>query len=303
VYSTVGTGPWPLPEHVITVRSPASAANLGPGFDVLGLALDAGEITIDVEPAQETELVATGEGAASLPCDERNRCLVALRRMHGGPVRIRAHSTIPLERGLGSSAAAAVAGLTAGAVLAGADPDALPIDLILAQAAEMEGHAENAAAALLGGFVVAGPGLPVTRLAVPEAWRFVVAIPRHPINTSAAREALPGSWPRDAVVRNLGRVALLVAAVACDRGELLAAALDDELHQPYRTQLFAAWEMARSAACAAGAAGVVWSGAGSSLLAILDRADAAPVLRALATTLPDADVRETRPSPGTTVVT
>lgn len=285
----------------VTVRAPASAANLGPGFDTLAVALDAGHVELEVAEAASASVALEGEGADELPADASHRSVRALAALYPGPVAVIARNTIPLERGLGGSAAAAVAGLVAGAVLAGADPADLPAARIVRLAEEIEGHADNAAASLLGGFVIAGPGMPAVTLPVPGEWSFVLAVPMLRINTPRARAVLPDAWSRAAVVANLARVGLLVAAVSGARGDLLRSALDDDLHQPYRTPLFPAWRAARDAALEAGAAGVVWSGAGSSLLAVSDGVDAAPIVAALAAALPDAAVREVHPAGGATV--
>jgi len=285
----------------VTVRAPASAANLGPGFDTLAIALDAGHVELEVTEAALASVALEGEGADELPADASHRSVRALEALYPGPVAIVARNTIPLERGLGGSAAAAVAGLVAGAVLAGADPTDLPAARIVRLAEEIEGHADNAAASLLGGFVIAGPGMPAVTLPVPDEWSFVLAVPLLRINTPRARAVLPDAWSRAAVVANLARVGLLVAAVSGARGDLLRSALEDDLHQPYRTPLFPEWRVARDAAREAGAAGVVWSGAGSSLLAVSDGVDPAPIVAALEAALPDAAVREVRPAGGATV--
>jgi homoserine kinase len=285
----------------VTVRAPASAANLGAGFDTLALALDAGYVELEVRPARRVSVAVEGEGADELPADSSHRAVQAMALLYADPVAVIARNTIPLERGLGGSAAAAIAGLVAGAVLAGADPSDLPTARIVRLAEQIEGHADNAAASLLGGFVIAGPGLPAVALPVPSEWRFVLAVPPLRINTPRARAVLPVAWTRAAVVANLARVGLLVAAVGGAGDELLRCALEDDLHQPYRTPLFPEWRAAREAAMEAGAAGVVWSGAGSSLLAVSGGADPAPIAAALGAVLPDAIVREVRPAGGVAV--
>lgn len=255
----------------LTARVPATSANLGPGFDCFGLALDlCNEVTIDTdaEPGVSWE----GEGAGELPTDGSDlvsRAMARASRETGKelpPVAIHGVNRIPMERGLGSSAAAAVAGLTLGCELAGAD---LGREALLELAVEVEGHADNAAAALVGGLVnvyrdagqwrvaTASPA-PLVRpvVLVPEAVRLA---------TAQARAALPAQVPLADAAFNAGRAALLWRALTAEPG-LLPAALEDRLHQPVRLSLVpsvrAVFEELRESGIP-----VCVSGAGPSLLA------------------------------------
>ncbi len=286
---TLGRGP-------ITLDTPATSANLGAGFDALALALDLADV-ITVERADDlasgtVELTVSGEGAgagsgAVVPTDGSDRFTTALRRglaealreprgdassLHeGSSWRIRMINAIPLGRGLGSSAAVTVAGLVAARVLTGGD--SLSDEQILRLAIEMEGHADNAAAVLLGGFTVASTvdDDPVAvRLDPPADLLAVLYIPDRELATSAMRAALPDSVPRVDAVHNVGRAALAVAAFATGRPELLSAATEDRLHEPYRAAVYPELPFMTAAARRAGALGACLSGSGSSIIAFAD---------------------------------
>ena len=259
----------------VTVRVPATSANIGPGFDVLGLALALHNEVI----AEESDRVAVtieGEGAGALPTGADNVVARAVRQafeLAGRPFRgvtLRCVNRIPPSRGLGSSAAAWVAGLVAGSALAG---DALSREALLDAAARAEGHPDNVAAALLGGLTVScasGDRITAISLPVPAAVRWVVLIPDAQGSTREARAVLPPTVSRADAVFNLQRVALLLAALGGGRLDLLATALDDRLHQPARWRLFPWLPPAVAAARSAGALGCVLSGAGPALLAAVE---------------------------------
>lgn len=249
-------------------RVPASSANLGPGFDTLALAL-ALYVEVTVEPADQLEIEATGEGA-DIPPTPHHLAARVVRRVAGHDrFRITVHSDIPVGRGLGSSAALAAAAAAA----AGAD-DALAI------AADVDGHPENAAASVVGGLVAATTigGQPVVRrLALDDELSFVVIVPDRKLPTKEARAALPGSLSYADATFNLGRLAVLLPGLA-DHRELVAEAMDDRLHQPQRTPLFPESAALLAGLRDAGALASAWSGAGPSLLAVTVRASA-PGLR------------------------
>ena len=262
----------------MTVEAPASSANLGPGFDSLALALSR-RLRVTVEPAASgaTELHVTGEGANRLAIDRSNRFLVGLERgllavgqPGGGPWRITMDNQIPLARGLGSSAAATVCGLVAGEALGGVS---LGGERLLRLAAEIEGHADNAAAALLGGFVVISgdrrAGWRHTRLEPPAQLRVVLFVPDAESGTGEMRAALPARVAHADAAANVGAAATIVAAMATGRLELLAAMYDDRLHEPYRmAAAFPELRQLTAAARDAGALGAALSGAGSSVIAL-----------------------------------
>ncbi len=230
----------------VRVRVPASSANLGPGFDSLGLALslyDDVEATVTSRPGLRVEVL--GEGAGQVPCDERH---LVMRAMHttwaifgDAPdgVLLRCRNAIPHSRGLGSSAAAAVAGAVAAAVLSGRDP-VLDRVALLQVAAGMEGHGDNAAASLLGGFVIAweNPGntserFNAVRLDAHPAIRPVALVAGARSSTATTRGLLPDRVPLVDAAFTGSRTALSVLAFT-QRPDLLLAATEDRLHQGYR---------------------------------------------------------------------
>jgi homoserine kinase len=269
------------------VRVPATSANLGPGFDALGLALGIYN-TVRVAPAPALEIVVAGEGAGALPRDPRNllwrAACAALERAGVAPpaVRLACDHQIPLARGLGSSSAAIVAGLLVGNRLAG---DRLRSDELLALAVALEGHPDNVTPALLGGVRVCVQGeRGVYQAAVPLARPLHAAlfVPDRPLPTAEARRVLPDRVSLGDAVYNLGRAALLVAALASGEYHLLAEATRDRLHQPARARLLPALPTLLEAALAAGALGACLSGAGPTVLALVeDAAKAARVGEAL----------------------
>jgi homoserine kinase len=259
----------------VTVRVPATSANIGPGFDVLGLALSLHNV-VTAEESDGVTVTIEGEGTGSLPTGAHNVVARGVRQAFeaaGRPFRgvaLRCVNQIPPSRGLGSSAAAWVAGLVAGNALAGGG---LPCDALLDAAARAEGHPDNVAAALLGGLTVScasGDRITAISLPVPTALRWVVLVPEAQGSTREARAVLPPTVPRADAVFNLQRVSLLLAALGAGRLDLLPTALDDRLHQPARWRLFPWLPAAVAAARAAGALGCVLSGAGPSLLAAVE---------------------------------
>ena len=257
----------------VHVRVPATSANLGPGFDTLGLALGLYN-EIEARPAEATTVTVEGEGAGRLPTNDRNVVVRAMRLAYdaaGRPVEpwtVRCLNRIPTARGLGSSAAAWVGGVVAGNALLG-----LPLDraALLRLAARAEGHPDNVAAALYGGLtVVGGDGDAVIALSlpVPPSLVWIVLVPAVTSATAEARAMLPATVPRADAVFNVQRVALLLASLQAGDIDTLAIALDDRLHQPYRRKLFPWLPTVAAAARAAGALGCVLSGAGPSLLAV-----------------------------------
>jgi homoserine kinase len=226
-----------------TVRVPATAANLGPGFDALGLALDLwNEVEVDTE-AERPAVLVTGEGTEELPQDATNlvfRSMAFLAREAGGTLpslALRCTNGIPLERGLGSSAAAVVAGLMAGDRLLDAR---LGEDGLLEMAVDLEGHADNVAACLRGGLVIAylsTDGWRAERLDAHPGLRPVLLVPDHErLSTTDARRVLPREVPLADAAFNVGRASLAVVALT-ERPELLTTALEDRLHQPRRLPL------------------------------------------------------------------
>jgi homoserine kinase len=225
----------------VRLRVPATSANLGPGFDALGLALALNdELVAEIAPSG-LDLDVTGEGA-DLPRDERHLVVRAMRagfdRLGGQPpgLRLRCDNVIPHGRGLGSSAAAIVAGLMLARSLVVDGTVALPDDDVLALAAELEGHPDNVAPCLLGGLTIAwsdGGRAAALRLQPDPAIRPVVFIPPFAASTQEARGLLPATVPHRDAAANAARAALLVAALT-GAPEHLVPATADLLHQPYR---------------------------------------------------------------------
>lgn len=266
----------------IAVEVPASSANLGAGYDCLGLALamtDTIDLEVRVWSRGLIELRVDGEGADELTDDRENRFVrgleAALRSARGELPdglgwRIGMANRIPLSRGLGSSAAATVGGVLAGNHLAG---EPLSTAEMLQIACEIEGHPDNAAAALLGGFVVSTrtpDGVEAIRFDAPRDLRAVLFIPDLRLPTDAMRATLPATVPFADAIANLGAVAVGVAGLATGSYGLLSLLTTDRLHEPYRAAVFPELPAMVAAARDAGALGACLSGAGSTILAFAD---------------------------------
>jgi len=262
----------------IRVIAPATTANLGPGYDCLGLALDLWnrlEVMDDADGSGNLPRVeVVGEGEGELATDEDNLVYRSMAFLFGEadrempPVRLRCHNEIPLERGLGSSAAAITGGLVAANVMCGAP--FTPNDL-LEMAATIEGHPDNVAAAVHGGLqlvVTDQDRLFTAPINMPPDLNAVLFIPELRIATSDARAVLPETVSVADAVHNMSRTALLVAGMGGNRLEYLGVATEDRLHQPYRQTLFPAMKLLFKAAMDAGALGVFLSGSGSTVLAL-----------------------------------
>ena len=261
---------------VVTVRVPATTANLGSGFDCLALALDLwNTCTFTVAPG-DVRVEVAGEGAGQLPVDAHNliaRAFFEVYRRQGQllpvGVRIGCENCIPLGSGLGSSAAAVVAGIAgANAIL---ENPLTSLDM-LRIANELEGHADNAAAALFGGMMAVtsdSAGIPLVQKIESQIWQVVAVLPDFALPTVQARRALPENISMRDAVFNIGHSLLTVEALRTgDRG-LLFQALEDRLHQPYRLKLIPGAESALQAARSLGAPAAL-SGAGPSIIAFPD---------------------------------
>jgi homoserine kinase len=237
------------------VRVPASSANLGPGFDVLAAA---------VALHLELEVVETGAFAVhtdlDVPHDHTNLVVQAFERLHPADgFEFRIASDIPLAGGLGSSAAAVVAGLLAADHLFELDAD------VFAHAAELEGHPDNVGAALAGGFVVCN-GARAHRFDAPMGLEAVLVVPDEGPPTEEAREALPATVPIEAAVFNMSHVAMLTLGLATGDWDLISAGLRDRLHQPHRAHLYPRSAELLDRAPGLGALGATISGAGPTVL-------------------------------------
>jgi homoserine kinase len=266
----------------VTVRVPATSANLGAGFDCLGLALDL-----------FAEIVVTFGGAEPPPTEDVGEKMVitavrhAYTRLQRQPPALRAryNVSVPLGRGMGASAVARVAGVLAANEYAGRPFDS---EDCLAMAADLEGHGDNACPAMFGGLQVcvgAGSRYFHSPAAYPAEAQLALLIPDHSMPTKEARRVLPDSYSREDAVHNIGRAALFVAAMAQGRYDLLAEATDDVIHQRQRSAifppLFDIFESARSA----GAHAAWLSGAGSTVAALCTGDTARPVAGAMHETL------------------
>ncbi len=279
----------------VRVRVPATSANLGPGFDALGLAL-ALHNEVVAEAAAEVMVSIEGEGRGRLDEGAKNlvaRAVALAHEVAGRPfhgARLHCINRIPLSRGLGSSAAAWVGGLLAANALMGGPLDR---EAVLTAAARAEGHPDNVAAALLGGLTVScadGGRVTAVGLPAPSEVEWVVLLPETESSTREARAVLPDTVSRSDAVFNVQRVSLLLAALATGRADLLDQAMQDRLHQPYRQRLVPWMDAIAAAGRRAGGLGCVLSGAGPSMLAAVRQHDGRAVAEAMERALRDAGI-------------
>jgi len=264
---------------LVRVKAPATTANMGPGYDCLGMALDIwNTIESKVLDSGEPVVEVTGEGAGELGTGRDNLVYRSMEFLFQDAeqemplVRIRCDNAIPLARGMGSSAAAIAGGLVAANSICSQD---YTTNDLLEMAATIEGHPDNVAAAVLGGMQLVisdkteeGSRLYTVPINVPPGLHAVVFVPQVRITTEDARAVLPEKVTMADAVHNMGRVGLLVASMATNHPEYLAIATQDLLHQPYRQPLFPAMKVIFKAALDAGALGVFLSGSGSTVLAL-----------------------------------
>lgn len=267
---------------MITVSVPATTANLGPGFDVLGLALDLHN-RVSVEEAGSWSVEVVGEGAGTLAEDEDNVVLVAMRSLAEAtgrrlpPCRVTCENEIPVGKGLGSSAAAIVGGLVAADALL---ETGLTRERLLERAAAIEGHGDNVSAALYGGLTIyyeSSLGPAALSLEPHESLAAVMVIPREPLATAEARAVLPSTLSYEDATFQTARVALLAVAISQGRPELLAEAASDRMHQQARRPLEVGYDAFERALAGAGALAVSLSGAGPSVFGWVRAAEAARV--------------------------
>ena len=272
------------------VRVPASSANLGPGYDVLAAALSL-HLELEAEETGEFFVHSEVEGA---PADRSNLCVAAfelLQPVDGLTFHIR--SEIPIGAGLGSSAAAIVAGLAAADHMYELDAGLFDI------AAGMEGHPDNVAAALLGGFVICpGPGEAPVRFDPPAGLEGVLAMPGHEVPTHAARATMPEAVPVEDAVHNVGHAALLVLGLAKDDFSLIGRGLHDRIHQPRRRSLYPRSMELVDRAEELGAVGATISGAGPTVLFWCHWQQTGNLVERLKAEAPDVEVRRVTFAPG-----
>ena len=255
------------------VRLPATSANLGPGFDALGLAM-ALYLTIDAEPAEGFQIDAAGRNADLCANLEDNLILTTYMDVLANvgilapQLRLRLHNEIPLGMGCGSSAAALLAGVLMANHFGGLK---WTDQQILEEACRREGHPDNVAACYLGGMTASAPtkdGLVTATFGQDLTWKLLLAVPGTSLSTKKARALLPAHYSREDAVANIQATALLVAAFAQGRGDLLRTAMRDRLHQPYRMHACPLLEKLLPLAENSAILGVALSGAGPSVLLI-----------------------------------
>lgn len=261
---------------MVRVQVPATTANMGPGFDTMGMALKLYNVVEMEASGLGLQIEVEGDGADQIPRDKRNIVYTAAARVFKATgfapkgLRIKIINNIPLARGLGSSASAIVGGLVAANIVAG---NQLGEKELLNIATEIEGHPDNVAPALLGGIVISAMvegEVKYSKITAPSKLKCVVAIPDFTLPTKLAREVLPQYVPIGDAVFNISMTALLVSALINGDFNLLATAMDDKIHQPYRANLVPGMKKVFAAAKLAGARGIVLSGAGPTLIAFCD---------------------------------
>jgi homoserine kinase len=272
------------------VRVPASSANLGPGYDVLAAALSL-HLELEVE---ETGEFLVDSFIPGIPTDRSNLCVRAFERLHPADgVTFAIRSEIPSAAGLGSSAAAIVAGLAAADHMYELDAPLFEL------AVELEGHPDNVAAALHGGFVICpGAGEEPVRFDPPPGLEGVLAIPDHEVQTSEARAAMPAEVPLEEVAHNVGHAALLVLGLAKDDFSLIGRGLRDRVHQPRRRSLYPRSMELVERAEELGAVGATISGAGPTVLFWCHWQQTGGLVERLKDEAPDCKVRRATFSPG-----
>lgn len=268
----------------VKVRVPGTSANCGPGFDCLGVACTIyNELELTLLEEERLDIEITGDGVENIPVDERNIVWRSIQKLleragkaqeYKGAI-IRMDNGVPLSRGLGSSATAIVGGLKAANECLG---NPFTNRDLLQMATEIEGHPDNVAPAIFGGFTIS-----IVRNGKPECFslmpklplKLVVTVPDFFLPTKAARAVLPAEVPMKDAVFNIGRAAMLTAALCKGNKSFLRSVFDDALHQPYRAKLIPGMYDVFKAARAAGALGASMSGAGPCLIAFtVENADA-----------------------------
>jgi homoserine kinase len=261
--------------EVFRLRLPATSANLGPGFDAAAIALDF-HLEIEARIADAFSITATGRDSERCSRIENNLILGIYRRLLAEnnkavqPIAIRMVNEIPLGMGCGSSAAGRLAAIALAVHFGNLGWSS---ERILEEACALEGHPDNASACWLGGFVASahnGRAVQFARVVPPGDWRAVIVLPHESLATSKARAVLPNIYSREDVVANIQAVSLLGLAFAQTRADLLAAAMNDRIHQPYRASMCPLLPRLLPLAGNYGIIGAALSGAGPAVLAIID---------------------------------
>ena len=270
------------------VRVPASSANLGPGFDTLAAAVSL-YLEVDVEETGEFAVISELPG---VPLDRSNLVVQAFERLHPADgMTFQVKTEIPLAAGLGSSAAAIVAGLVAADHMFELDAD------VMRHAVELEGHPDNVAAALHGGFVIVADDH-VERFDPAPGLEGVIVIPPEEVSTEAARAALPAEVPLADAVHNIGHASLLVLGLARDDFSMIGHALSDRIHQNRRAHLYPRSIELAAKSLELGAVGATISGAGPTILFWCHWQQTGGLVEAVREAAPDCDVRRVQFVPG-----
>jgi homoserine kinase len=269
-----------------SVFAPGSIGNVGPGFDILGLAIDGAGDTVTVELGKSGPVVVRGRDAELIPTDPaKNAAAIAASAILKQPFQVTIDKGLPVSGGLGGSAASSVAGAYAAALAAGANPS--PEEIMMAA---LEGemfvsgrHLDNIAPITLGGLVLSRSIDPIDaiRLAVPENWSVAVITPRVRIETKQARAILPQQWNRESWIQQMANTAALVTAFASGDGQLARRALDDLYAEPRRSPMIPRFPEVKQAALDAGAFGCSISGSGPTIFAIVDTSTSMNCLSAM----------------------
>lgn len=264
-------------ERFFEVKIPCSTANLGPGFDSVGMALNR-YLTLRFSPAEQLEICACGDHLDGVPLDEENVIIQVMKQAFAKkglalpPCHLEAESEIPLIRGLGSSAAAIVGGLVAANHMLGSPWSK---EELLQMGTSWEGHPDNIGASLYGGVVIGswdGDKAEIITCEPPDL-PILAVIPRQPLSTKLARAALPDTYSRAEAILSSSRANLLVAALFSKRWDLLKVAMQDKFHQPYRESLVPGLRKIQEEAINHGAYGVALSGAGPTLIAFAEETE------------------------------
>jgi len=259
--------------NMVRLRLPATSANLGPGFDAMALALDL-HLEIEAVPAPQFEIDASGRNKDICGGLTRNLLLETYKMVLAEeqrplvPLALRVHNGIPVGMGCGSSAAVRLAGVALASAFGELDWDAARI---VERAARLEGHPDNVAACWYGGLTIAASAqqLAVVSIPPPRNWRAVLVLPENPVATAKARGLLPPNYERQDVVMNLQCVALLTAAFALGRADLMQLATRDRLHQPYRAEICPLLPALLPLAGSHGVISITLSGAGPAVMLLV----------------------------------
>ncbi|WP_456279185.1 homoserine kinase [Bacillus sp. AK128] len=267
-----------MEKYDVVVRVPGSTANLGSGFDCVGMAFQL-YTTIKMKKASTTSILLKGDNLEGIAANKDNLIYKVAQQIfqkaqfHCPEIEIEIESEIPLTRGLGSSAAAIVGAVTAANVIAG---EPFTADELYHFTTELEGHPDNVGASLLGGIVIATwdqTRVSYIRVLPPENMKAIVAIPHFELSTKLARDVLPSSYSKADTVHAIGHSALLASALVSGNTSVLYEAMKDRIHQPYRTSLIPGMDVLLENSEKHGALGIALSGAGPTIIALTDKED------------------------------